>query len=81
MSASLFFSARFVKEKITVSITAALSGTVLLSAINQRLGDIGYTVGIVCLLSIVLVEAADRLRVSQRATAAVAPKRDPHVFI
>lgn len=39
--ASLYFPAALVKEKVTVAITAALSGAVLLSAINAQLGNVG----------------------------------------
>jgi hypothetical protein len=85
--ASLFFSARFASEKITVSITAALSGAVLLSEINNQLGEIGYTVGIeyvfyvyflLCLLSILVAETSDRLRLGERA--AVAAERTAQVL-
>jgi hypothetical protein len=44
MYASLYFPVALVKEKVTVAITAALSGAVLLTAINSQLGSIGYTI-------------------------------------
>jgi ABC-type branched-subunit amino acid transport system substrate-binding protein len=79
MFASLFFPHGLVKEKITVAVTAALSGAVLLTAINAQLGGVGYTVAVeyafyiffalstLCILSVLL---AERLRVAGRAGAA-----------
>ena len=46
MLASLYFPSGLVKEKITVAITAALSGAVLLSSINSQLGNVGYVIAI-----------------------------------
>ena len=72
--ASLYFPQALVKEKITVAITAALSGAVLLAAINSQLGNVGYVIAIeygfyiyfcsLCLLCIVAVLIAERLRVA-----------------
>ena len=71
MFASLYFPHGLVKEKVTVAITAALSGAVLLAAINNQLGSIGYTIAaeyvfyvffglsLLCILSVLL---AERLR-------------------
>lgn len=79
MLASLWFPPALVKEKITVVITAALSGAVLLGAVNAQLGTVGYTMAVeyvfyiffgLCLLSIVSVLAAERLRVGGRGTVA-----------
>lgn len=79
MFASLYFPAALVKEKVTVAITGALSGAVLLSAINAQLGNVGYVIAVeygfyvfflLCLLCIVSVLAAERLRVSGRAVSA-----------
>ncbi len=73
MYAALFFPHGLVKETVTVVITVALSGTVLLSSINSQLGDTGYILAVeyvfylffaLCLFSIVGVLAAERLRVS-----------------
>jgi ABC-type branched-subunit amino acid transport system substrate-binding protein len=75
MFASLYFPHGLVKEKITVAITAALSGAVLLSSVNSQLGAVGYTMAVeyvfygffgLCLLCIVSVLAAERLRVAGR---------------
>jgi branched-chain amino acid transport system substrate-binding protein len=80
MLASLYFPHALVKEKITVVITAALSGAVLLSAVNAQLGAVGYTMAVeyvfyiffsLCLLCIVSVLAAERLRVAGKAGVAV----------
>jgi hypothetical protein len=79
MFASLYFPHALVKEKITVAITAALSGAVLLASINSQLGGIGYTVAVeyafyvffaLSTLCIVSVLAAERLRVAGHATVA-----------
>jgi branched-chain amino acid transport system substrate-binding protein len=84
MFASLYFSVALVKEKITVAITAALSGAVLLSSINSQLGNVGYVIAIeygfyvyfaLCLLCIVAVMVADRLRVAGRQPLAVTVER------
>jgi branched-chain amino acid transport system substrate-binding protein len=80
MLASLYFPHALVKEKSTVVITAALSGAVLLSAVNAQLGAVGYTMAVeyvfyiffsLCLLCIVSVLAAERLRVAGKAGVAV----------
>jgi branched-chain amino acid transport system substrate-binding protein len=81
MFASLYFPTALVKEKVTVAITGALSGAVLLSAINAQLGNVGYVIAVeygfyvffmLCLLCIVAVLAAERLRVAGRSTSALA---------
>ena len=83
MFASLDFPTALVKEKVTVAITA-LSGAVLLSAINSQLGGIGYVIAveyvfyaffILCLLCIVSVLSAEQLRVAGPKVAAVATER------
>jgi ABC-type branched-subunit amino acid transport system substrate-binding protein len=79
MWASLFFPHSLVKETVMVVITVALSGTVLLSSINSQLGDVGYILAVeyvfylffvLCLLSIVGVLAAERLRSAERKALA-----------
>ncbi len=78
--ASLFFPPALVKEKVTVAITGALSGAVLLASINGQLGSVGYTVAVeyvfyvaflLALLCIVSVLAVERLRGAGRAPAAL----------
>jgi branched-chain amino acid transport system substrate-binding protein len=80
MYAALYFPVALVKEKVTVAITGALSGAVLLSAINSQLGGVGYTIAVeyafyiffcLSLLSIVAVLGAERLRAAGRAPVAV----------
>jgi branched-chain amino acid transport system substrate-binding protein len=80
MFASLFFPHGLVKEKVTVAITGALSGAVLLSSINSQLGGIGYTIAIeyvfyvffsLSVLCIISVLSAERFRVAGHADAAV----------
>ncbi len=84
MFASLYFPHGLVKEKITVAITAALSGAVLLSAINGQLGGIGYTVAVeyafyaffvLSLMCVVSVLVTERLRDAKRGHEAVRVER------
>jgi ABC-type branched-subunit amino acid transport system substrate-binding protein len=78
MYSALYFPAGLVKEKITVAITGVLAGTVLLTAINNQLGNIGYTMLVeyafyvffsLGLLSIVSVLIVERLRAAKRGDA------------
>jgi branched-chain amino acid transport system substrate-binding protein len=80
MFASLYFPHALVKEKITVAITAALSGAVLLGTINSQLGNVGYVIAVeygfyvffaLCLLCIIAVLTAERLRVAGHTSMAV----------
>lgn len=80
MYASLYFPTALVKEKVTVAITGALSGAVLLSAINAQLGNVGYLITIeygfyayfvLCLLCIVAVLMAERLRAANNGALAI----------
>jgi hypothetical protein len=82
--ASLYFPVGLVKEKITVAITGALSGAVLLSAINSQLGVVGYTIAVeyvfyiffaLTLLAIISVLTAERLRVAHQGDAAALTER------
>lgn len=43
---TLHFPPVLIKEKVTVAVSGALSGAVLLTAINNQLGSIGYTTAI-----------------------------------
>jgi branched-chain amino acid transport system substrate-binding protein len=79
--ASLYFPHALVKEKVTVAVTGALSGTVLLAAINSQLGSVGYVIAVeyvfyaffaLCLLCMLLVLAAEQLRHAKRPSAAIA---------
>ena len=57
MFASLYFPSALVTAKVSVSITGALSGAVLLSLVNSQLGNVGYfdchRVCFLCLLRLV----------------------------
>ncbi len=44
--ATLHFPPVLIKERVTVAVTGALSGAVLLTAINSQLGGVGYTIAI-----------------------------------
>jgi branched-chain amino acid transport system substrate-binding protein len=91
MYASLYFPVALVKEKITVAITGALSGAVLLAAINSQLGNVGYVIALeygfyvyftLCLLCIVGVLAAERLRATGRNAVAFGVERwARHAFL
>jgi hypothetical protein len=80
MYASLHFPHGLVTEKVTVAITGALSGAVLLTAINCQLGGTGYTVAVEyafyvffasSTLNIVSVLGAKRLRVAGKNAVAL----------
>ncbi|MBC8172173.1 MAG: ABC transporter substrate-binding protein [Anaerolineae bacterium] len=84
MFASLFFPAALVKEKVSVAITGALSGAVLLTAINSQLGSVGYTIAVeyifyvffgLCLLCIIAVLSIERLRADNHDTAVILTER------
>jgi branched-chain amino acid transport system substrate-binding protein len=91
MYASLYFPVALVKEKITVAITGALSGAVLLASINSQLGNVGYVIALeygfyvyftLCLLCIVAVLAAERLRVTGSHPVAFRVERwSRHAFL
>jgi ABC-type branched-subunit amino acid transport system substrate-binding protein len=78
---TLHFPPALIKEKVTVAITGALSGAVLLTAINSQLGSIGYTVAIeyaffiffgLTTFSIIAALAAQHWRNVKRERTAVA---------
>lgn len=68
MYCTLHFPHALTKEKVTVVVTAVLSGAVLLSSVNNQLGGIGYTIaaeylfyvffglGLLCVLYVLLFE-------------------------
>ncbi len=89
MYAALHFPTALVKEKITVAITAALSGAVLLAAINSQLGGIGYTIAVeyafyvffaLSLLCVVGVMIAERQRAAGQGTDAAVTERLTHAL-
>jgi ABC-type branched-subunit amino acid transport system substrate-binding protein len=80
MFSSLYFPHGLVKEKVTVAVTGALSGAVLLAALNTQLGAVGYTMAVeyifyiyfaLSLLCIVSVLTAERLRSAGKSPIAV----------
>jgi branched-chain amino acid transport system substrate-binding protein len=84
MLGSLWIPHGLVGYRITVAVTAALSGAVLLSAVNSQLGAVGYTMAVeyvfylfflLCLLAFVAVLAAEHLRVAKRGVAAARTER------
>ena len=85
MYTTLHFPHALTKEKVTVAVTAVLSGAVLLSAVNNQLGSVGYTMAVeyafyvffgLGLLCVMYVMAFEALRLSGRETAA---RRVEHV--
>jgi ABC-type branched-subunit amino acid transport system substrate-binding protein len=80
MFATLFFPPAMAVAKVTVAITAGLSGAVLLAAINGQLGNVGYVIAVeygffvffaLCLTCIVTVLLAERNRIAGRSTRAI----------
>jgi branched-chain amino acid transport system substrate-binding protein len=76
---TLYFPDSVLKERLTVPVAAVLSAAVLLSSINNQLGDIGYTVPIeyvfylfffLCLLCMLAALAEEHLRLAGHKTAA-----------
>jgi ABC-type branched-subunit amino acid transport system substrate-binding protein len=87
--ASLYFPAGLVKEKITVAVTAALSGAVLLTAINTQLGGIGYVIAVeylfyvffaLCVFCILTVLLAERLRTRKYEGGAVVVEHSARIL-
>jgi ABC-type branched-subunit amino acid transport system substrate-binding protein len=79
MYSTLHFPHALTKEKVTVCVTAALSAAVLLAAVNNQLGALGYTIAVeyvfyvffgLALLCIFYVAAFERLRLSGHEIAA-----------
>ncbi len=86
---TLHFPPVLIKEKVTVAITGALSGAVLLTAINSQLGNIGYTIAIEYaffvffgLTTFIIVSAltAQHFRHVKRETLARATERGTQVI-
>jgi hypothetical protein len=73
---TLHFPPHLLKEKVTVTVTGALSGAVLLGSINNQLGGVGYVLAVeylfyaffaLSLFCIVSFVTTERLRVTRRA--------------
>lgn len=84
MFATLYFPPALAAAKVTVAITAGLSGAVLLSAINAQLGNVGYVIAVeygfyvffaLCLLCILTVLVAERQRIVGQPQSALAVER------
>ena len=80
MFSTLYFPPALAATRVTVAITAGLSGAVLLAAINAHLGNVGYVIAVeygfyvffaLCLLCIIVVLLGERLRLAGRPTTAV----------
>lgn len=80
MLSTLYFPLALVNAKVTVAITAALSGAVLLSAINSQLGNVGYVIAVeygfyvffaLCLICIVAVLLSEQMRNAGKSTAMI----------
>jgi ABC-type branched-subunit amino acid transport system substrate-binding protein len=85
---TLHFPAALSKEKVTVAVTAVLSGAVLLSAVNSQLGGVGYTLAIeyafyaffaLGLLCVVYVMASETFRHGNRLTMVTRVERATRV--
>jgi branched-chain amino acid transport system substrate-binding protein len=84
MFASLWFPPALVRDKIVMTVTGALSGTVLLSSINTQLGNVAYTMDVeyvfyvffsLALLCTLSVSFAEQFRAAGRPRAALATER------
>jgi ABC-type branched-subunit amino acid transport system substrate-binding protein len=91
MYATLHFPPVLIKEKVTVAVTAALTGAVLLSSINAQLGTVGYVMAVeyvfyvffaLCLFAIMSALAGERLRnVGKPSSARVVERAGELVFV
>jgi hypothetical protein len=84
MYTTLHFPHALTKEKVTVEVTAVLSGAVLLSAVNNQLGGVGYTITaeygfyaffVLGLLCVFYVTVFETLRLSGREVSAYRVER------
>jgi hypothetical protein len=84
MYASLHFAPTLVQVKVTVAVTAVLTGVVLLTSLNSQLGAIGYTVMVeyafytfffLGLVNVVSVLVSEQLRHSGHADTALKTDR------
>jgi branched-chain amino acid transport system substrate-binding protein len=84
MFVSLWFPPALVRDKVAVAITGALSGAVLLAAINSQLGNVAYMMDVeyafyvffaLALLCALSVSLAERLRNAGRGRTALLTER------
>ena len=80
MFATLYFPPALAAAKVTVAITAGLSGAVLLSSINSQLGNVGYVIAVeygfyvffaLCLVCIITALVGEKRRLESRSTLIV----------
>ena len=73
-----------VTPKVTVTVTSALAGTILLSSINSQLGSIGYVIYVeyafyafffLCLISMLAALTVERYRLAGRTSAVTVVQR------
>ena len=78
--ATLYFPPALAGAKVTVAITAGLSGAVLLSSINSQLGNVGYVIAVeygfyvffgLCLVCIITALVGEKARLDGRSTLTV----------
>ena len=82
--AALFFPETLYRERVTIPVTAILTSAVLLLAVNNQLGDVGYTVAVekifyvffgLCLMVMLAGFGHERLRQAGRKQLCVAVDR------
>jgi hypothetical protein len=87
--ATLFFPETLFRERITLPITAILTSAVLLIAVNNQLGDIGYTTAIeavfyvffgLCLMAMVSGYGHEQLRQRGKGRLAAIVDRSAQVL-
>jgi ABC-type branched-subunit amino acid transport system substrate-binding protein len=90
---TLHFPPHLLKEKVTVTVTAALAGAVLLSSINSQLGGVGYVLAVeylfyvffalcfFCILTFVLTERMRVLKHTARIARAELVSRSVYLGI
>jgi ABC-type branched-subunit amino acid transport system substrate-binding protein len=90
---TLHFPPHLLKEKVTVSVTAALAGAVLLASINSQLGGVGYVLAVeylfyvffalcfFCILTFVVTERMRVLKQKERIARAEVVSRSLYLGI
>ena len=91
MYASLYFPPSMSTPRVTVLVTGALAGTVLLASINSQLGNIGYVISVeygfyayffLCLLCLIAAFLIERYRAAARPGAVLLVERvSRHLFL
>jgi len=87
--ATLFFPETLYRERVTIPVTAILTSAVLLLAVDNQLGDVGYTVVVekifyvffaLCLMTMLAGFAHERLRHAGRKFLCVVVDRIAQVL-